>query len=975
MRTPRLTAIGAVVTAAALVLGLLALSAPAASAAAISEGTLTWGVKQSWRNYAGFPIVSDEVTQIPSGEFTFPVQSGDFDPATGTTTVQFSGSVQWQTHWLPDEPAQPPIPPGYTGSTDIFLLDVTLTDPQVVISASESVLTVEAVSRSLDTWELIDYGRVPLVTLAIDGVTPTVAAGEVSWSSLTAAFTDVAASEVFGGFYTPGLIVDPVSFTYTGDGGAPLTGETFAVPGAPALEFAANGLVSDEQLRNMDIWWIDEADGIVHTRRTTTGPSTAVHQAFDLTTLQPIGQPLVLTGSSAVRLGPSNYSFVDPATDTAYYRSTNSGATVDAAMRWDAATQQYAQETLAAPFTLTTGTPQSVSTRLLWDATNQRAIGVKRVDPSTNLDESQWFLVTYTRQPDGSFVEGQVPLPAGPAGWNAGWYRQIGRGGAAIAADGSVILPRSVRHSIHGADPAPADPPGGILVQRIRLDGDTGTVDELLGTDLEAQTGGQPLEQVLTTPDGHVALVKTNPTGVAEAAIAELRLDGDALVPVAAPLVMPGATYGAFAIDPVDGTVWGQSAPSRSVAAFRGGVKLSEQSFALLHPDQTALVVGADRDVYALSNDGAAPDIGILYKYGFARLDWLGTAPVISTQPVSVTVAAGSSPTFTVAGTADPAPTIRWQARTPGSAAFADVDGATGPTLSITAAPEDNGTEYRAVLTNPAGAVASDVATLQVTSAPDIVLPPTPATAAVGETATFQVVASGFPEPTITWQCDVDGTWTDVVPSGSVVVEDATLRLLDLVAEQDGQQYRAVASNNVGTVVSDPVTLTVTEGDPDPEPGDGEQEIVVEVPDLGPGEFAWQIVGTDPTVDLGEAIDGGDHWRANGSLVPITVADTRSSGLAWSLSGQLGSFTGGISGKHLGWTPEVLVAGAGATAGPSVAPGLLTGDGLSVSSLLASAPSGHGLGTATVGADVELHLPRDTAAGAYSATLTITALS
>jgi hypothetical protein len=967
MRTPRLTA---VVTAAALVLGLLSLSAPAASAAAISEGTLTWGVKQSWRNYAGFPILSDEVAQIPSGEFTFPVQSGDHDPATGTTTVQFSGSVQWQTHWLPDEPAQPSIPPGYTGSTDIFLLDVTLTDPQVVISASESVLTVEAVSRSLDTWELIDYGRVPLVTLAIDGVTPTVAAGEVIWSSLTAAFTDVAASEVFGGFYTQGLIVDPVSFTYTGDGGAPVTGETFAVPGAPALAFDSNGLVSDLQLANLSVWWVDHDEGIVHTTRTGSGPTSRTFQAFDLTTLQPVGQPLVITGTSAQRNGPSSYSFADPATDTAYYRSTNSGATVDATMRWDAATQQYVQGTLAAPFTLTTPSPL----RLMWDEANQRAVGVKRVDPSANLDESQWYLVTYTRQSDGSFVEGQIPLPSGPAGWNAGWY-EMSSANSAIAADGSIVLTRRNRSSIHQAVDAPADPPGGILAQRIRLVGGAAVVEELPGTDLEAQTGGLTYEQVLVSDAGHVALVKTNPTGVAEAAIAEFRLDGEALVPVAAPLVMPGATYGSFAIDPVDGTVWGQSADARSVAAFRGGVKLYERSFDVLHPTKTQLFVGADRDVHALSNDGAAANLGTLYKYGFARLDWLGTAPVISTQPVSATVAAGFSSTFTVAGTADPAPTIRWQARTPGSSAFADVDGATGPTLSITAAPEGNGSEYRAVLTNPAGAVASDVATLEVTSAPDIVLPPTPASAAVGGTATFQVVASGFPEPTITWQRDVDGTWTDVVPSASVVVEDATLRLLDLVAEQDGQQYRAVASNTVGTAASDPVTLTVTEGDPDPEPGDGEQEIVVEVPDLGPGEFAWQIAGTDPTVDLGEAIDGGDHWRANGSLVPITVADTRSGGLAWSLSGQLGSFTGGISGKHLGWTPEVLTEGAGATAGPSVAPGLLSGDGLSVSSLLASAPPGHGLGTATVGADVELRLPRDTAAGAYRATLTITALS
>jgi hypothetical protein len=445
-------------------------------------------------------------------------------------------------------------------------------------------------------------------------------------------------------------------------------------------------------------------------------------------------------------------------------------------------------------------------------------------------------------------------------------------------------------------------------------------------------------------------------------------------MPVAAPLVMPGATYGAFAIDPVDGTVWGQSAPSRSVAAFRGGVKLSEQSFELLHPDKTALVVGADRDVHALSNDGAAPDIGIQYKYGFARLDWLGTAPVISTQPVSATVAAGSSPSFTVAGTADPAPSIRWQSRTPGSSAFTDVDGATGPTLDVTATPEGNGTEYRAVLTNPAGAVASDVATLQVTSAPAIVLPPTSVTAAIGGTATFEVVASGFPEPTITWQRDIDGAWTDVVPSSSVVVDDGTLQLLGLVAEQDGQQYRAVATNSVGSDQSPPVTLTVTDGGPGP--GSDDMTIGVTVPEgTGPGEFVWSIDGNGQVV-LSEAANQGGYWQSTGEIDPISVSDSRAGGLSWSISGQVGDFTGGIDGKHLGWKPKVTVAGAGAAPGDEVFSGITSGNGLKDGSLLASRASGNTAGgTATLGADLDLRLPITTGAGTYSVTLTITALS
>jgi hypothetical protein len=48
---------------------------------------------------------------------------------------------------------------------------------------------------------------------------------------------------------------------------------------------------------------------------------------------------------------------------------------------------------------------------------------------------------------------------------------------------------------------------------------------------------------------------------------------------------------------------------------------------------------------------------------------------------------------------------------------------------------------------------------------------------------------------------------------------------------------------------------------------------------------------------------------------------------------------------------------------------------LSVPATVASAASGHDLGTAEVGADLDLRFPAETEAGGYTATLTITALS
>ena len=68
------------------------------------------------------------------------------------------------------------------------------------------------------------------------------------------------------------------------------------------------------------------------------------------------------------------------------------------------------------------------------------------------------------------------------------------------------------------------------------------------------------------------------------------------------------------------------------------------------------------------------------------------------------------------------------------------------------------------------------------------------------------------------------------------------------------------------------------------------------------------------------------------------------------------------------------VAGAGAVPGAAVAPALGGGAGLAASSVLASATDGHGAGSATLGAGLDLRVPAETAPGTYSALLTLTAI-
>lgn len=93
------------------------------------------------------------------------------------------------------------------------------------------------------------------------------------------------------------------------------------------------------------------------------------------------------------------------------------------------------------------------------------------------------------------------------------------------------------------------------------------------------------------------------------------------------------------------------------------------------------------------------------------------SAPVINTQPANATVAVGSTATFTVSATGNPAPTYQW--RKNGVA----ISGATSSSYTTPATTSaDNGSTFSVVVSNSVGSVTSSNATLTVTSNPELVV-------------------------------------------------------------------------------------------------------------------------------------------------------------------------------------------------------------------------------------------------------------
>jgi len=91
----------------------------------------------------------------------------------------------------------------------------------------------------------------------------------------------------------------------------------------------------------------------------------------------------------------------------------------------------------------------------------------------------------------------------------------------------------------------------------------------------------------------------------------------------------------------------------------------------------------------------------------------VNTLPVITTQPVSQTITAGQGVTFSVVATGSPVPTYQWQVSTNGGGTWTNAG--TGSTLTLTNVTATmNNYRYRVVVSNSAGNVTSNVATLTI---------------------------------------------------------------------------------------------------------------------------------------------------------------------------------------------------------------------------------------------------------------------
>ncbi|MBK1877419.1 immunoglobulin domain-containing protein [Pelagicoccus mobilis] len=273
----------------------------------------------------------------------------------------------------------------------------------------------------------------------------------------------------------------------------------------------------------------------------------------------------------------------------------------------------------------------------------------------------------------------------------------------------------------------------------------------------------------------------------------------DAAALTVTPLEAPAITE-----QPMDLTVVAPAAASFSVVATgvpapsyqwqKGGIDIEGANNATLTINPTDSVNAGEYSVVVTNSQGSVSSNVATLTVNLEP----DSAPVVTTHPLSQTVTAPASVTFSVESTGFPVPTYQWKKD------GVDIPGANSVTYTIDPTSVEDAGDYSVTLTNSEGSDTSNAATLAVNPplvAPEITLNPQSQTVPATSTVVFTSAASGNPEPTYQWQkngVNIDG-------------ETGSSLTIDAVDVSNAGDFSVIATNSEGEATSAVATLTVTQ--------------------------------------------------------------------------------------------------------------------------------------------------------------------
>lgn len=193
----------------------------------IADGTLGWGVKQSFRTYVVDGVAKGGITTsggasqaAGNGIFTFVKATGEYDTDADTLSAAFEGAVTFKGHEEDGE----------------YGLDLTLSDVRATLDEGSGKLTADVTSLGEKTQDVVlaDLEAAKSDLTASDDV--------ITVDDVAATLTE-AGAEAFGGFYTAGTELDTVDLAValTDDADLPGDDDTTSSPSASASTSGTTG--------------------------------------------------------------------------------------------------------------------------------------------------------------------------------------------------------------------------------------------------------------------------------------------------------------------------------------------------------------------------------------------------------------------------------------------------------------------------------------------------------------------------------------------------------------------------------------------------------------------------------------------------------------------------------------------------------------------------------------------------------------
>jgi alpha-tubulin suppressor-like RCC1 family protein len=251
-------------------------------------------------------------------------------------------------------------------------------------------------------------------------------------------------------------------------------------------------------------------------------------------------------------------------------------------------------------------------------------------------------------------------------------------------------------------------------------------------------------------------------------------------------------------------------------------------------------------------------------------------APAVTKQPVAQTVEEGQGASFEATASGLPAPSVQWERSLDAGASWTPIEGATANQLTLAnLSTGENGYQYRAAFTNPAGTAISTAATLTVRRLPSVSQQPSAQTVEEGQSAIFEAAASGFPAPSVQWELSINGgsSWSAIAGATSLQLTIASAK-----TSESGHLLRATFTNAAGKAQTASALLTVRKA-----PAIVKQPASATLNEGQNATFEASASGFPaPSVEWEVSTDGGASWSvvegAKASQLTIAAVTTSESG-------------------------------------------------------------------------------------------------